>query len=197
VGCASTGAIEVSDGPDRLIVSCGGADLAGVLVPEELAQGLRSTAAHSTLILDERNSTAILHDGTLGKGVTEVELHRQELENGSRIEVSHDGYVRRLGYMHRRLLLVSNDGRDIRGEDMLLPSQRRRKTGRGALCAALPSRAPCGCIAHGGRAGCAAAHRHGGAMAVSRRGGQALDRGEPVGRWPRPAARPSRCATPA
>jgi uncharacterized heparinase superfamily protein len=60
-------------------------------------------------------------------GVTEVELHRQELENGSRIEVSHDGYVRRLGYMHRRLLLVSNDGRDIRGEDMLLPSQRRRK----------------------------------------------------------------------
>ncbi|MFO1261577.1 MAG: heparinase II/III family protein [Sphingomonadaceae bacterium] len=127
VGCASTCALEVSDGPDRLIVSCGGADLAGALIPEDLAQGLRSTAAHSTLILDERNSTAILHDGTLGRGVTEVELHRQELENGSRIEVSHDGYVRRLGYMHRRLLLVSNDGKDIRGEDMLLPSQRRRK----------------------------------------------------------------------
>ncbi|MCC6481022.1 MAG: heparinase II/III-family protein, partial [Sphingomonadaceae bacterium] len=86
-----------------------------------------TTAAHSTLILDERNSTAILPDGTLGRGVTEVELHRQELENGSRIEISHDGYVRRLGYMHRRLLLLSNDGKDVRGEDMLLPAQRRRK----------------------------------------------------------------------
>lgn len=127
VGCASTGAFELSDGPDRLIVSCGGADLAGALIPEDLAQGLRTTAAHSTLILDERNSTAILPDGTLGRGVTEVELHRQELENGSRIEISHDGYVRRLGYMHRRLLLLSNDGKDVRGEDMLLPAQRRRK----------------------------------------------------------------------
>lgn len=126
-GCASTGAIELSDGQDRLIVSCGGADLAGALIPADLAEGLRTTAAHSTLILDERNSTAILPDGTLGRGVTEVELHRQELENGSRIEISHDGYVRRLGYMHRRLLLVSNDGKDIRGEDMLLPAQRRRK----------------------------------------------------------------------
>lgn len=126
-GCASTGAIEVSDGEDRLIVNCGGASLAGGLIPQDLAKGLRTTAAHSTLILDERNSTAILPDGTLGRGVTEVELHRQELENGSRMELSHDGYVRRLGYIHRRLLLVSNDGKDIRGEDMLLPAQRRKK----------------------------------------------------------------------
>ncbi len=126
-GCASTCAIEVSDGPDRLIVNCGGASLAGGLIPEELAKGLRSTAAHSTLVLDDINSTAILADGTLGRGVTEVELHRQELEGGSRIELSHDGYVRRFGYVHRRLLVMSGDGKDIRGEDMLLPTQRRRK----------------------------------------------------------------------
>jgi len=126
-GCASTGAIEISDGEDRLIVNCGGAALAGALIPAELARGLRTTAAHSTLVLDDCNSTAILPDGTLGKGVTEVELHRQELENGSRIELSHDGYARRWGYLHRRLLLLSNDGKDIRGEDMLLPAQRRKR----------------------------------------------------------------------
>ncbi len=78
-------------------------------------------------MLDDSNSTAILPDGTLGRGVTEVELHRQELENGSRIELSHDGYARRFGYVHRRLLVMSSDGKDIRGEDMLLPAQRRRK----------------------------------------------------------------------
>lgn len=126
-GCASTGAIEVSDGNDRLIVNCGGADLVGGYIPRDLAKGLRSTAAHSTLVLGDTNSTAILADGTLGRGVTEVELHRQEMEGGSRLELSHDGYVRKFGYLHRRLLVMSSDGRDIRGEDMLLPAPRRRK----------------------------------------------------------------------
>ncbi|WP_336962089.1 heparinase II/III family protein [Sphingobium aquiterrae] len=126
-GCASTGAIEVSDGQHRLIVNCGGAGLAGAQIPEGLAQGLRTTAAHSTLILSDSNSTAILPDGTLGRGVTEVEFSRQEFETGSRLDISHDGYVRRLGYMHRRLLMLSNDGKEIRGEDMLLPAERRRK----------------------------------------------------------------------
>ncbi|PZU14506.1 MAG: heparinase [Sphingobium sp.] len=126
-GCASTGAIEISDGPQRLIVNCGGAALEGAWVPRDLAQGLRTTAAHSTLVLNDSNSTALQPDGTLGKGVTEVELTRQEMDNGSRIDISHDGYVRRLGYVHRRLLMVSGDGREVRGEDMLTPAERRRK----------------------------------------------------------------------
>ena len=126
-GCASTTAIEISDGPQRLIVNCGGAALSGAWMPDGLAQALRTTAAHSTLVLDDSNSTALLPDGTLGRRVTEVELHRQEQESGSRIEISHDGFVRRLGYVHRRLLLVSSDGKEIRGEDMLTPAARRRR----------------------------------------------------------------------
>jgi len=126
-GCASTGAIEVSDGPVRLIVNCGGAALAGATIPEDLAQGLRTTAAHSTLVLNDSNSTAIQADGSLGKGVAEVELDRQELEQGSRLEIGHDGYARRHGFLHKRLLLLSADGRELRGEDMLLPVQRRRR----------------------------------------------------------------------
>ncbi|MFK4794502.1 heparinase II/III family protein [Sphingobium sp. ZW T5_29] len=126
-GCASTGAIEISDGPQRLIVNCGGAALGGAWMPADLAQGLRTTAAHSTMVLNDSNSTALLPDGTLGRGVTEVELHRQETDNGSRIEISHDGYVRRMGYVHRRLLLLSGDGKEIRGEDLLTPAVKRRK----------------------------------------------------------------------
>lgn len=126
-GCASTCAIEVSDGPARIIVNCGGAGLVGAAMPADLAQALRTTAAHSVMVLDDSNSTAILPDGSLGKGVTEVELDRQELEQGSRLEVAHDGYARRLGFLHRRLLLLSNEGRELRGEDMLLPVERRRR----------------------------------------------------------------------
>ena len=126
-GCASTLAFELSDGPQRLIVNCGGAAGAGRLAPEFTA-ALRTTAAHSTLVLADTNSTAIHADGSLGRGVAEVELDRQEGESGSRIEVSHDGYVRRQGFIHRRQLLLSVDGRELRGEDVLLPSGRRRRS---------------------------------------------------------------------
>jgi uncharacterized heparinase superfamily protein len=129
-GCASTLAFELSDGAERIVVNCGGAALTGATIPADLARGLRTTAAHSTLILADSNSTALLPDGTLGRGVTEVELNRQELESGSRLDLSHDGYVRRRGYVHRRLVLMSGDGKEIRGEDMLTPAVRRRKPQR-------------------------------------------------------------------
>ncbi|MBX9814601.1 MAG: heparinase [Proteobacteria bacterium SG_bin5] len=126
-GCASTLAFELSDGAQRLIVNCGGARQVIAKVPPALAEGLRTTAAHSTLVLGDSNSTAIHADGTLGKGVSEVELSRQESEQASRIEASHDGYARRFGFRHRRQLLLASDGKELRGEDMLLPAGRRPK----------------------------------------------------------------------
>ncbi|WP_404340007.1 heparinase II/III family protein [Sphingomonas sp. MMS12-HWE2-04] len=126
-GCASTLAFEFSDGEHRLVINCGGARAANAQLPAALTEGLRTTAAHSTLVLADSNSTAIHPDGTLGRGVVEVELARHETENGSRIEASHDGYCRRFGFRHRRVVAVSHDGRDIRGEDMLLPADKRRK----------------------------------------------------------------------
>lgn len=126
-GCASTLAFELSDGASRIVVNCGGARSAVAQVPASLAEGLRTTAAHSTLVLGDSNSTALHADGTLGKGVAEVELSRQESEATSRLEASHNGYVRRFGFVHRRLLALGNDGRDLRGEDMLLPEGRRRR----------------------------------------------------------------------
>lgn len=126
-GCASTLAFEFSDGPDRIVVSCCGARGADLRLPPALAEGLRTTAAHSTLVVDNSNSTAIHPDGTLGRGVGEMELSRQETDTASRIEASHDGYVRRHGVIHRRRIALGADGRDVRGEDNLIPAGRRRK----------------------------------------------------------------------
>jgi uncharacterized heparinase superfamily protein len=128
-GCASTLAFEMSDGPEKLVVNCGGARAAMVQLPPSLTEGLRTTAAHSTLIVGDSNSTAIHSDGTLGRGVIEVELARQESGATSRIEASHDGYARRFGFLHRRQLVLTGDGRELRGDDMLLPVGRRRKGG--------------------------------------------------------------------
>ncbi len=126
-GCASTLSFELSDGANRVIVNCGGGNAGGAFLSRALADGLRTTAAHSTLTLADSNSTALLSDGTLGRGVGEVTLDRQELEGSSRIEATHDGYARRHGLLHKRTLALSGDGRELHGEDVLLPVGKRRK----------------------------------------------------------------------
>lgn len=133
-GCASTLAFEFSHGPQRLIVNCGGAAFAGGLVPVRIEQGLRASAAHSTLVLDDANSTAVLINGKLGSGVGEVEVDRRllELEGGgaTRLDASHDGYAARYGLVHRRILIMRDDGTELRGEDVLLPVGRKGKRGK-------------------------------------------------------------------
>ncbi len=133
-GCASTLAFEMSDGLSRVIVNCGGAALAGGQVPARIGQGLRATAAHSTLVLDNANSTAILLHGKLGKGAELVETESRLLEKkgreATRVEASHDGYAARFGLIHRRVLTLSDDGKELAGEDILLPVSRKGKRGK-------------------------------------------------------------------
>ena len=128
-GCASTLAFELSHGAQRIIVNCGGSALVGATIPAALARGLRTTAAHSTLCIDDSNSTAILAGGQLGKGVTEVGLDRRDVDDATRIEASHDGYARAYGYIHSRRLILRSDGMELRGEDTLLP-QGKPKDGK-------------------------------------------------------------------
>jgi uncharacterized heparinase superfamily protein len=134
-GCASTLAFEFSHAGQRLVVNCGGAACAGGLIPVRLEQGLRATAAHSTLVLDDANSTAVLIGGKIGSGVSEVDLDRRTLigeknAGATRVEASHNGYVGRFGLTHRRILILRDDGTELRGEDLLIPAGRKGKTGK-------------------------------------------------------------------
>jgi uncharacterized heparinase superfamily protein len=138
-GCASTLAMEFSHAGQRIIVNCGGSGAAGGLMPIRLEQGLRATAAHSTLVLDDANSTAVLINGALGTGVGEVEVDRRTIAGdratgggtwgATRLEASHDGYASRYGLVHRRILILRDDGTELRGEDMLVPHGRKGKRG--------------------------------------------------------------------
>ncbi len=140
-GSASTLAFELSHQGQRLIVNCGGAACAGGLIPVRLEQGLRATAAHSTLVLDDVNSTAILMNGKIGNGVSEVEISRRTLAGdkgtlahggSTRLEGSHNGYAGRYGLTHRRILILRDDGTELRGEDLLVPVG-KGKTGKVAF----------------------------------------------------------------
>jgi uncharacterized heparinase superfamily protein len=125
-GSASTLAFELSDGGQRLVVNCGGPGPLPTDLPEELVQGLHTTAAHSTLVLSDTNSTNILADGSLGKGVEDVTIDRSEDNDSSRLEASHDGYVRSFGLVHKRSIMLGNDGKELRGADQLIARGRKK-----------------------------------------------------------------------
>lgn len=125
-GSASTLAFELSDGAQRLVVNCGGPGTLPTDLPDELIQGLRTTAAHSTLTLSDTNSTNILANGSLGKGVEDVTIDRSEDNDASRLEASHDGYVRAFGLVHKRSLMLGNDGKELRGADQLIAKGRKK-----------------------------------------------------------------------
>ena len=105
-GHAGTLAIEMSDGPDRLISNCGGVRGLPTPLAPALASGLSTTAAHSTLVIADTNSTRIRDDGTLAAGVEEVTLALRSSAEGQLIETSHNGYAKR-------------DGTELAGEDLI------------------------------------------------------------------------------
>ena len=134
-GCASTLAFEFSHAGQRIVVNCGGSACAGGLIPVRLEQGLRATAAHSTLVIDDANSTAVMMGGKIGSGVSEVDLDRRTLlgekqGGATRLEASHNGYVGRYGLTHRRILILRDDGTELRGEDLLVPAKGKARNGK-------------------------------------------------------------------
>ncbi len=107
---------EISVGKERLIVNCGART--GHRSPWNQVQ--RTSAAHSTLIIDDTNSAEVLPDGGFGRRPTKVEHSREDADGNTWLTVSHDGYGALFGLRHVRRLYVSGTGEDIRGEDSLI-----------------------------------------------------------------------------
>jgi uncharacterized heparinase superfamily protein len=59
--------------------------------------------------------------------VSQVELARDDTAGIVMVEASHDGYVRRFGLVHQRQLTLAADGRELRGQDLLILQGRRRR----------------------------------------------------------------------
>ena len=109
-------AFEMSVGKERVIVNCG----AGPRDDSEWSLALRATAAHSTLCAEDADSSPVVPGGLLSRPGN-VAATREEADGNIWLDASHDGYVGRLGFVHRRRLFLAGDGQDLRGEDSLLP----------------------------------------------------------------------------
>lgn len=112
---AGTLSFEMSSGKERLVVNCG----AYVGGQEEWREIIRSTAAHSTVTVDDKNSSQIASDGKVRRRPSQVLCRRDERDGNVWVEGSHDGYRAPLGLIHRRRLYLAANGEDLRGEDRL------------------------------------------------------------------------------
>jgi len=107
---AGSASLEVSIGRERLIVNCG-------THPESLwREAMRATAAHSTLVVADTNSSGIF-EGGIGHRPVSVICKREETAGRTWLDLAHDGYRRHFGLRHRRRLYLAETGEDLRGED--------------------------------------------------------------------------------
>jgi uncharacterized heparinase superfamily protein len=122
---AGTLAFELSVDGDPLIVNCGAHPWS-----KEWQQVQRTSAAHSTMIVDNVNSSMLLPPKkAIGGGVKMggialkpdiVTSRREETSGQIWLDLSHNGYEEGFGLIHRRRLYLSANGEDFMGDDHLI-----------------------------------------------------------------------------
>jgi len=122
---AGTLSFEFAHDEERVIVNCGAHPWS-----REWQQVQRTTAAHSTMIVDNVNSSMLLPPRrAIGGGFRmdgialkpDVVTARREETNGQIwLDLSHNGYEEGFGLIHRRRLYLSANGEDFMGEDQLV-----------------------------------------------------------------------------
>ena len=125
---AATGSFELSVGQERLVVNMGPASDRGPL-PELVAMS-RTTAANSTLVVGDTNSSRMLDNKLIGAGVSETQTTRETLENGQALKIIHNGYERRFGVLHERSLELENSGNRVKGKDRLSGRKLKKLAGQ-------------------------------------------------------------------
>ncbi len=110
---AGTLSFEMSAAHERLIVN--GGTYPGA--PRDFRHVMRYTAAHSTAVVDDVNSTEITDHGALEYRAGNVLIDRADDAGAQWLDMCHDGYRSLYGIIHRRRLWLSPDGGDLRGED--------------------------------------------------------------------------------
>lgn len=121
---AGTLSFELSAGPSRIVINCG----MPATGRDNWRAFARSTPAHSTVTYHETSSCRFVERSSMKKflqgapivdGPRVVESYREINENGTQLTTSHDGYQSRFGVVHRRVLMMAEDGSRLDGEDIL------------------------------------------------------------------------------
>jgi uncharacterized heparinase superfamily protein len=106
---------EFYHGEDRVIGNCGAQPAGGDWLTAQ-----RATAAHSTLTVEDTNSSTLLPDGSgVARRPAAVTCRREAEDDNQWLDMSHDGYQPNFGLVHHRRLFLGADGSDLRGHERL------------------------------------------------------------------------------
>ena len=130
---ASTLAFELTSGRRPVIVNCG----SGATFGKNWRRAGRATPSHSTLGIEGYSSSRLGVAGMVSgrkaellvDAPTEVRFERIEVEGGTRVVAAHNGYQASHGLTHTRTMHIGFEGRELRGEDVLMavePAEKRR-----------------------------------------------------------------------
>ncbi len=106
---------EMSVGKERIITNCG-AHFGGT---ESWLDAQRTTAAHSTVTVEDVNSAELLETNGVGGRPKFVSAERREADGNIWIDAALIGYGGRNTADHSRRVYLSANGGDIRGEDTI------------------------------------------------------------------------------
>ena len=120
---AGTLSFELSSGKNTFIMNCG----VPVLNRELYLPYARSTAAHSTLVLENASSSRYTNarlgdEGSstiLIRSPQKVLAERSVADGGDTLTTSHDGYLQQFGFVHQRRLTLCDNGETVLGADSL------------------------------------------------------------------------------
>jgi uncharacterized heparinase superfamily protein len=123
---AGCGAFEMSAGHEALITNCG--------APQDATGDWyvvsRSTAAHSTLTIEDLSSSRLIkaQGAVSGRelfwlaGPRSVQHETADIDSSVSVRITHDGYRERFGFLHRRRLTLRKTGLELEGHDQLTPA---------------------------------------------------------------------------
>lgn len=106
---------EFSRKRQRVIVNCG----ADPDRDSNWHDALRSTAAHSAMVVDDTNAIEVLSGGGLKHSITNVDCRRSDEGGSGYVQMLHNGYRNEFGLIHSRDIYLASTGDDLRGRDNL------------------------------------------------------------------------------
>ncbi len=129
---------EMSSGSNIIIVNCG----APAHHQLKLSQAARSTAAHSTAIINDtstcqfqKNYVPPSNDSALisppiSTGIDDVKIHRTSNEQGEQVTASHNGYEKLFGITHQRIIQLCEGGDIVNGTDQFTEKEAEQNSNR-------------------------------------------------------------------
>tara|TARA_R110000868_G_scaffold218576_1_gene468910 strand:+ start:58041 stop:59711 length:1671 start_codon:yes stop_codon:yes gene_type:complete len=120
-GHADTLSFEMCHGVERIFVN------GGTYAYQHKKRNIfRGTSSHNTVSIDSQNSAEVWAAFRIGRRPENVEYTLKSEKNvGIGVDASHDGY-RHIKATHNRKIFLSEDGADIRGEDIIINKKHQK-----------------------------------------------------------------------